>query len=638
MKRCLEFARLLWTGALILALAGCSENSVPVRVASNDFTEQRLLGEMMVLLAENANVRAEHVAGYGDNRKKLEALEQGVIDAYPEYSGTILALTGTSPWQVGDDHVDAARALVEPLGLSYLEPFGLNNTFTLAVRRDFAIAFELESISDLARVPGELRFAADPGYLGRTVDGLYALARRYGLEVGPVELFSIGERKRLFRALADRTADVAEVFQTDARLADYGVVALRDDLGFFTRYEPAPLVRQSVLENHPPLRDAWNALAGRIDTETMRELNGRVERGGEDYRDVARDFLEGQGLLPESGRTQQVARTVALAIGPLTDRGYLPILAADAIRQVQPANRLAVNTVPSPAQSVSDGTARFGLVGAEEFFVLDEDGDPSVRVDIEAVGVVGSRTVHVIARRGAAPPDQWRRLGTGPEGGASWHVAGMVLRAMRMEDRVERVALDDFTAIASALDEGRVDGVALMVELRQAGLVNLLQNRDLTLVPIDAFKGNSPALRYPFLRPARIPANTYPGQETLLDTLSAQVVLATRLPANPDQLGESGPGFVPGIFTRLPQRLPFETARRLDAALDNPEAVEPLLPASPGLRPDTPELRPRIYSDPASAVLNALAIAFLAAMGVLLFKDLPQRPALQPGKPSRNGQ
>ena len=620
---------LAFGAVLLLALAGCGEGREPVRVGSNDFTEQRLLAEMMVLLAENSGTRAEHVLAYGDNRKNLEALKRGVIDAYPEYSGTVLALTGTPPWLVGEDNIPRARELVAPLGLDYLEPFGLDNTFTLAVRRDFSIAFGLETISDLARVPGELRFAADEGYLERSVDGLNALARRYGLKLGPVSVFPVGERSKLFRALADRTADVAEVFQTDARLARFGVVALRDDLDFFTRYEAAPLVRQEVLDTHPGLRDAWSALAGRISTQTMRELNGRVEQGGEDFRDVARDFLASQGLLPETRAAGRRQRATSLAVSPLADRGYLPIRAADAIRQVQPAIRLNVEMVPSPARAVREGQARFGLVGAEEFYTLDDTGTPTLISGVEAVGVVGTRLAHVFTRPDAPPPDRWRRLGTGPKGGTSWHMADLVLRAMGLENRVERVPLEDFEAIGDALESGAVDGAALMTELRQAGLMNLLQTRNLVLVPVDVFRGESPALRYPFLRPARIPMNTYPDQPALLDTVAAQVVLATRLPPDTDRLGESGPGFVPGVFTRLPLRLPFETARQLDATLDYPEAVDPLLPASPGLQPDTPALRPTISASPGSAILNALAVAFLGAMALLYFRKLPRRPALE---------
>ena len=115
-----------------------------------------------------------------------------------------------------------------------------------------------------------------------------------------------------------------------------------------------------------------------------------------------------------------------------------------------------------------------------------------------------------------------------------------------------------------------------------------------------------------------------------MDTLAAQVVLVSRVPPGPDPIGESGPGFVPGVFTRLPQRLPFDTALRISQALDMVEDVDPVLPMSPGLEPDTPPARPEISAQPASALLNALAIAFIVSMIVLFFRKLPDDPALKP--------
>jgi hypothetical protein len=124
-------------------------------------------------------------------------------------------------------------------------------------------------------------------------------------------------------------------------------------------------------------------------------------------------------------------------------------------------------------------------------------------------------------------------------------------------------------------------------------------------------------------------AYTYPRQGRATNTVASQVVLATRVPTEQDLLDESGPGFVAGVFTRLPQRLPFDTALRLSQALDTSEHVDPLLPASPGLIPDTPPTEQRITADLVSALLNGLAVAFLVGMIALLMQPLPKQPALR---------
>jgi hypothetical protein len=149
------------------------------------------------------------------------------------------------------------------------------------------------------------------------------------------------------------------------------------------------------------------------------------------------------------------------------------------------------------------------------------------------------------------------------------------------------------------------------------------------------FWGETISLRHPYLRPARLPANTYPNQPEAIETVSAQAVLATRVPPTQGLLGSSGPGVVAGIFTRLPQRLPFDTARRLSAALAFPELPDPLLPISPGLRPDTPPASRRLAFHLVPALLNTLALAFLVAIFLLYRQPVPRRTDLFTGTKPR---
>ncbi|MCG6942985.1 MAG: hypothetical protein LJE69_17265 [Thiohalocapsa sp.] len=628
LRGCLAVLTLL---PLLLLGGGCGKDFQRVRIGSHDFTEQKILAEMMALLAENAGVRVERAIPYGDNRKSLEAIQRGVIDAYPEYDGTLLSMSGAP--RVVDTRLatEETREQMAPLGLAWLEPFGLENGFAVAIRRSTAIRRDIQTLSELAAADQPISFAVDAGYLERPVDGLYALARRYGLNLGETKIFPIGDRNGIYNALAEQQVDAAEAFLTDARLDDYGITPLADDLGFYPIYRPAPLVRQAVLDQHPKLAAAWNKLAGRISTDDMRRLNARVDRKGEDYRDVARGHLEKLGLLPQAPAAEEPRGSVTLAVTPISDLGYLPIRAAEAIREVMPARRLLVQQTDLPAVAVRDGEARFGLVGAEEVYQIGPEGGITPAQQIEAVGAVGSRLAHVIARAEDANPRAWRRVGVGVEGSSSWNLAWLILNTAGLLDQVELAPIHNPLTARLQLTDGDVDALIFMIEQGHAGVVKLLDDPDLVLVPLDAFGGTSPALRYPFLRAARISANTYPRQPKALDTVSAQMVLVSRVPEQQDLLGESGPGFVPGVFTRLPQRLPFDTAARLAQALDTPESVDPLLPASPGLKPDTPPTKQRFTADVLSALLNGLAVAFLVAMVILYFQPLPAVPALRVG-------
>jgi hypothetical protein len=277
---------------------------------------------------------------------------------------------------------------------------------------------------------------------------------------------------------------------------------------------------------------------------------------------------------------------------------------------------------------VRNGDVRFGLVGAEEFFHVREDGRLERVENIEAVGVVGTRLLHVIARNDNPDPEKWQRIAVGPEGSSSWNIASIVVDTLGLAGQITLVESADFSVAREHLDEGDVDAIVLVAERGHAGIMRLLGDPAYRLVDTGLLGDDSPVLHYPYLRPAVIPRDVYPGSTGPVPTLATQAVLASRVPPEDDGLGESGPAFVPGVFTRLPQRLPFDTAARIEAALDFPEMVDPTLPASPGLYPETPPARPHVSMRPGAVVLNVLAVAFLVAMVVLYTTALPKDPAL----------
>src|SRR5690606_37324902 len=93
-------------------------------------------------------------------------------------------------------------------------------------------------------------------------------------------------------AAASGEVDVIGAFSTDARIHEFDLVVLEDDLGYFPPYEAVPVVRGSVLERLPELRPVLEELADRIDNATMMRLNHAVDVGKRPPREVVRDFLE----------------------------------------------------------------------------------------------------------------------------------------------------------------------------------------------------------------------------------------------------------------------------------------------------------------------------------------------------------
>ena len=105
------------------------------------------------------------------------------------------------------------------------------------------------------------------------------------------------DRNLLYQALARGSVDVAAGDSTDGRVATLDLVQLEDDRRFFPPYEAVPLVNRATLARYPALRPVLDRLAGRIDAAIMRRLNNEVDGKKRDPAAVAREFLDGAGLL-----------------------------------------------------------------------------------------------------------------------------------------------------------------------------------------------------------------------------------------------------------------------------------------------------------------------------------------------------
>ncbi len=616
---------------VLVLLFGCGSERNTVVVGSNDYAEQKILAEIMALLLEDQGIRVERRIPSGDNRHNLLALQSGTIDLYPAYDGYLESFV-RYPVAAGESDRRDGRAVAAGLGLALLEFFGYRSDFAVAVRRDVAIRYSLETISDLARLQKPLRFATDQGHATRTVDGLAALARRYGFELADVKLIPLRDRAAAYAALLNREVDAAIVFSVDAQAGSFGMRILEDDLEFFPAYRAAPLLRGTMLESHPGIGSALATLGGRIDDETIRELVRRADYSGEDYRVVARDFLGSVGLLevePTRARDRAVLR---LGVEPMARFDELAVRAFRAIHEVLPARNLVVETTTEPVTALIRGEVRYALLGADAFFEL-VDGRVQRVPGIEAVGAAGSRFAHLLARRETAALDtlQQIRLGVGPVGGSSHRIAAF-LASESDEQRVTLVPIASPQESVRSIQAGDVDAVFLMGSTGHAGLMALLaDDSTLELRSVDEVMDPTTLAHFPFLRPARIAAGSYPGQPAAVESFSTQAVLAAgRLAGNP-ATGDAGPANIPGLKIDEQARVRPRTAAALHAALGRGEDVDPVLPMSPGLLPAIGSQQQRIQLQPAVALFNVVAIGFLIWVISLLFRPLPETPALRSG-------
>jgi osmoprotectant transport system permease protein len=269
--------------AALLAFGTAAGNAATVVVGSKKFTESVILGEIAHLAVTLQGAEAEHRREIGGTRILFNALRDGQIDIYPEYTGTIVGEI-----LAGEELQDEAgiRAALAERGIRMTAPLGFNNTYAIGVRPQTADDLGLTSISDLRGHAG-LRFGFTNEFMDRG-DGWPGLRDRYRLpqtNVGGLD------HDLALRALADGGIDLTDLYSTDAEIAYYGFRVLVDDLGYFPRYDSIFLYRADLAARAPAVVAALEALAGTIVEPRMIEMNRRVKIDREPESAVAAAFL-----------------------------------------------------------------------------------------------------------------------------------------------------------------------------------------------------------------------------------------------------------------------------------------------------------------------------------------------------------
>ncbi len=284
---------------LTLALTSCGGgNKGTIVVASKDFTEQFIIGEMYALLLEDAGYTVERKINLGGTPIAHEALLNEEIDVYPEYTGTglltVLKMDVMSDPAAVFEAVKEAYA--EQFDLTWLDPAPMNNTQALAMTRGRAAELGITTFSDMVAHADELVLIGPPEFAERE-DGIPGLKSVYG-EFEFANFLTVDPGLR-YQALLNGEADVVVAFGTDGELAAYDLVSLVDDKGLYPPYQIAPVIRQAVLDENPDVADVLNALASLLTDATMQRLNNEVSGNGREPADVAREFLVQEGLIEE---------------------------------------------------------------------------------------------------------------------------------------------------------------------------------------------------------------------------------------------------------------------------------------------------------------------------------------------------
>ena len=273
-----------------------SKKDKTINIATKPMTEGYILGQMLTeLIEQDTDLKVNITNGVGGGTSNIHpAIVKGEFDLYPEYTGTSWEAVLKKEASYDESKFDELqKEYKEKYNLEYVNLYGFNNTYGLAVNKDIAEKYNLKTYSDLAKVSNNLIFGAEYDFFERE-DGYKELQKVYNIDFKKKIDMDIGLK---YQAMKDKKIDVMVIFTTDGQLAVSDVIVLEDDKKMYPSYRAGTVVRSEILSEYPELKPVLEKLNNILDDKTMADLNYQVESKGKKPEDVAREYLQEKGLL-----------------------------------------------------------------------------------------------------------------------------------------------------------------------------------------------------------------------------------------------------------------------------------------------------------------------------------------------------
>ena len=300
---------LLLVASLLLAACGTANEesggsqpqgaSLRVRLGTQEFPEGKILGEMwrQALAVNGYTVDLRKGVGPAEDLDAL--LQDGEIDGYVAYTGTVLSViakqdvTGLDP----EETYQKAKAFYDSRDMAMSEMTPFENKDAIATTTQFAQSERLQSIGDLARLKS-FTLAARPEFESLDL-GLKGLQEMYGLDNTTFQGVPVGEQ---YEVLENGEADAVNAFTTDPQLLGDDFEVLEDPKLLFGSQNVVMVAGNDELERvgRETFLEVVNAVNAELTQDVMVDLNAAVTEG-QDEEDVAERFLDDAGLLEPLG-------------------------------------------------------------------------------------------------------------------------------------------------------------------------------------------------------------------------------------------------------------------------------------------------------------------------------------------------
>lgn len=287
-----------------LLMTGAAAWAAPLTLASKNFTEQRILSAITVQYLRAKGFQVEPKTNLATVITR-NAMINKQIDMTWEYTGTSLIIFNHINKRMSPQETyDTVKKLDAKLGLVWLQPADMNNTYAFAMQRRRAEKEQIRTMSQLVAKVEQVRktdpkhnwlLGLDLEFAGRS-DGLKPMQALYDMPLDRPQIRQM-DPGLVYNAIRDGFVDAGLVYTTDGRVKGFDLQVLEDDKGYFPSYAVTPVVRADVLQNTPGLEAALNTLSKQFNNQVITELNAKVDINYQTPQQVADAFLKQRGLI-----------------------------------------------------------------------------------------------------------------------------------------------------------------------------------------------------------------------------------------------------------------------------------------------------------------------------------------------------
>lgn len=291
--------------SIVLAGCGAANKAATITVYDGQFSEMKIIHRMVKMLVEDKTDVKVDIKDEMSPVNSYNEMVKGTADLMNSYDGTLLTTylkldtadvpDGVTLYDFANEKAQADK------GVYLLDKLGINNTYAIAVPQSVADQYQLNTISDLKAVAGELVFGAEHEFFSEEGSmKFYPFAAFYGLDFKEAKAIDLGLK---YSAVESGNLDVTVVYATDGLNKKAQLKILQDDQSFFPEYNGALLVRADLFDRlkdtAPNLKEVLNQMGGIFTDEAMVDLTYAVDVEGQTPEAVAKAYLQQQGLISQ---------------------------------------------------------------------------------------------------------------------------------------------------------------------------------------------------------------------------------------------------------------------------------------------------------------------------------------------------